>query len=218
MGEIVRKFAAQYINKYDPPYRIKTILEHIANCRTAALGGHKTTCTACDYTTYNYNSCGDRNCPQCQTIKKQIWVEKMNHHLLPIKHFHVIFTLPHELNDLIFYNQKQMYNLFFQVVWKTIQTVTKNNTTGAVAVLHTWGSNMSYHPHIHCIIPAGSWDKKHWINHTGQGSRFYCKIERLTKIYRDLFIKMTTQFIENETIFYPTENQELELKKNRKRL
>ena len=214
MGQVIRQFSGAFIKKYKPNYRVRTILEHIANCKTAALGGHKTVCTVCDQTIYSYNSCGDRNCPQCQTIKKQLWVDKMNEHLLPIKHFHVIFTLPQELNDLIYANQKELYSLFFRAVWQTVKQITNPNSSGMVAVLHTWGSNMSFHPHIHCIIPSGAWTGTNWINHKGQGSRFYCRVKKLTKTYKACYIKLLDPFLQSDSIHWPNdETQTLELVK-----
>ena len=163
IGGIVRQFGAAFIKQYQPSYRVQTVLEHIANCKTPALGGHKISCSSCGHEVYSWNSCGDSHCPQCQNIKKELWIDKMAKHLLPIKHFHIIFTLPHELNDFIFYNQKAAYSLLFQASWAAIREIVgEENRTGMVATLHTWGSNLSFHPHLHCIIPSGSFDGQKW--------------------------------------------------------
>lgn len=172
IGQIIRQFGQQYIDRYQPDYRKRTVLEHIANCRTPFLGGHQITCTDCGHTVYSWNSCGDSNCPQCQNIKKQLWIDKMTHHLLPLKHFHIIFTIPQELRDWFFYNQRHCYNLLFRVAYQTIQKIAGAGQRGLlaqtslpvqtamVATLHTWGSNLSYHPHVHCIVPAGSFQNQ----------------------------------------------------------
>ena len=108
IGQIVRQFGESYVDKYKANTRIIKVLTDIGNCRTAALGGHNVKCVACGYEKVIYNSCGNSNCPQCQQIKKELWIDKMVYHLLPVKHFHLIFTVPHQLNDLFFYNQRRV--------------------------------------------------------------------------------------------------------------
>jgi hypothetical protein len=198
IGQIVRQFGNDYVKKYQPNERIIKTLQHIANCRTPALGGHLVQCSACGYQKINYNSCGDSNCPNCQNIKKELWIDKISHHLLPIKHFHIIFTVPHQLNDLFFYNQRKMYKLFFHAAWQTIQSVTGKGDSGMVATLHTWGSNLSYHPHIHGIVPKGSLVDKDW--QMGQAIRFFVKSELLRNTFKSIFLKKLLLLIEKEKL------------------
>ena len=143
IGQIVRQFGQRFVDIFKPSLRVQKVLEHIGNCRTTALGGHLVKCTACGYEKAICNSCGDSNCPQCQNMKKELWIDKMVNHLLPVRHFHIIFTIPHELNNLIFYNQRMMYGLFFQSAWQTINQVTGAGQTGMIATLHTWRSNLA---------------------------------------------------------------------------
>jgi len=176
------------------------VLEHIANCRTAALGGHWVKCSHCDYEKVIYNSCGDSNCPQCQNIKKELWIDKMVHHLLPIQHYHLIFTVPHQLNDLFFYNQRKMYRLFFQAAWQTIQSFAVNGKTGMVATLHSWGSNLSYHPHIHAIVPSGLLQNGQWKRLKGTTSRFFVPSKILREQFKTIFLRLFCKLIENEEL------------------
>jgi len=164
------------------------------------LGGHLTVCKACNNKVYSYNSCGDTNCPGCQNIKKELWIDKMSHHLLPVKHFHLIFTLPHELNDLIFYNKKRLYGLLFQVAAKTVQTIL-GGKIGMVSTLHSWGSNLAYHPHLHVIVAAGSWQKDTWQPSNRHNPRCFCNARKLSAAFKELFLKALLKILENEDLY-----------------
>lgn len=137
-------------------------------CRTASLGGHEEACDRCGETRYSYNSCGDRHCPKCHAAKQALWVDQLIESTLPVKHYHIIFTIPHELNKICLYNNKIFYKLLFSAVWETLHSFGYSHfgvETGAVCVLHTWGQNLSLHPHVHCIVPAAGYSlKRHWKN------------------------------------------------------
>ena len=209
IGQIVRQFGESFNAQYYPDHRSKTILEHIANCKTEALGGHVTECKACNNKIFSYNSCGDANCPQCQNIKKELWIDKMSHHLLPVKHFHLIFTLPHELNDLIFYNKNRLYGLLFQVAAKTVQTIL-GGKIGMVSTLHSWGSNLSFHPHLHVIVAAGSWKEKQWQPSNPTNPRCFCNARKLSATFKELFLKELLPIIENEALHWGKNNTQEE--------
>jgi len=123
----------------------------------------------------------------------------MSHHLLPLKHFHLIFTLPHELNDLIFYNKKRLYGLLFGGVNETIKTIL-GGKIGMVATLHSWGSNLSFHPHIHVIIPAGSYKNGAWLPSNPTNPRCFCNAKKLRETYKNIFLKKLLQIIELESL------------------
>jgi len=130
----------------------------------------------------------------------------MANHLLPIKHFHIIFTLPHELNDLIFYNQTACYSMLFKSSWEAICAIIGlENRTGMVATLHTWGSNLSFHPHLHCIIPSGSYDGQNWQLSQYNNGRFYCKASDLRETFTRIFSVKLRELIETETLYYDGE-------------
>lgn len=201
IGQIVRQFGQSFVDCYHPNGRIVKTLAHIGNCRTASLGGHLVRCTACGYEKVVYNSCGDSNCPRCQNMKKELWIDKMSHHLLPVKHYHVIFTIPHQLNELFFYNQRQLYGLLFRAAWQTIEQVSAQGLTGMVATLHSWGSNLSYHPHLHCIVPGGAFDGEKWREKTGASQRFFVDSKVLREAFQENFIKGLKALLDYETLY-----------------
>ena len=202
IGQIVRQFGAGFVDKYHPNRRLVKVLEDIGNCRTASLGSHQVACTACGYESMVYNSCGNGNCPQCQNIKKELWIDKIVKHLLPVKHFHVIFTVPHQLNDLFYYNQRKMYDLFFSSAWETIEEVTGNGRSGMVCTLHSWGSNLSYHPHVHCIVPKGTQVGGKWKGDDLYKSRFFVKVELLRDTFKKIFLKQLLYLLDHDGGLY----------------
>ena len=136
-------------------WQVRT-LRAIKDCRTMALGGHVDECDGCGHVKISYNSCRNRHCPKCQGHKKVQWVEARTSELLPVPYFHVVFTLPDELNTLALHQPKIVYDALFKAAWQTIEAFTgKNNKPGMISILHTWGQNLSLHPHVHCIIPGG---------------------------------------------------------------
>ena len=150
---------------------------------------------------------GDSNCPQCQNLKKELWIDKMQHHLLPVKHYHLIFTIPHELNDLIFYNQATLYNLLFKSSWKTIQQITGPGTTGMVSTLHSWGSNLSFHPHLHCIVPEGKLLNNKWEVSKGSSRGFYCDSKQLRTTFKQIFIVNLVKLLEEDALYINEDKQ-----------
>ncbi len=139
----------------------RSILKLIGLCKTSALGGHKEECPNCKFDKIHYNSCGNRNCPSCQGVNKEKWVFDRQHDLLPVTYFHSVFTIPSELYIYFRYNKRILYDLLMRSVKETIQSFGKNprngigGKIGAILLLHTWTQQMAYHPHVHCIIPAG---------------------------------------------------------------
>ena len=150
------------------------MLNAIARCRTAALGGHRDQCPKCGHEeAFSYNSCRNRHCPKCQTAARNRWVAERQAEVLPVGYFHVVFTLPHELSALALQNKKQIYGLLFRASAETLLEVAANPKhlgaeIGFLSILHTWGQNLLHHPHVHCVVPAGgiSPDQTRWI-HTG---------------------------------------------------
>lgn len=161
LADIIRhseKYVKQYLGN-----SARTLLA-LSKCRTAQLGGHLDKCsdTNCSHERISYNSCRNRHCPKCQQLQKEAWLIAMKHRTLPVMYFHVVFTIPHDLNMLCLQFPKIMYDMLFKVAWNTLKTFGKNPQydikMGMTAVLHTWGQNLSLHPHLHCIVPAGGLD------------------------------------------------------------
>lgn len=174
LADVVNSFQSGLLAKTAlTPLQLR-VLGKIAHCRTATLGGHEEVCDNCGTLRYSYNSCGDRHCPKCQAAKQAFWIEDLMQNTLPVKHFHIVFTVPHELNAVCLHNQRMYYDLLFAAVWQTLRSFGYTHygvESGAVCVLHTWGQNLSLHPHIHCIVPAAGFTLKgQWINigHSGQ--------------------------------------------------
>ena len=164
----------------------------IQSCRTAVLGGHVEGCTQCDHTKIAYNSCRNRHCPKCQGAAARDWLAKRQEDLLPIGYFHVVFTLPSEIGDIAWYNKTVIYDLLFKAASQTLMTIAADPKhlgakIGITAVLHTWGSALTHHPHIHMIVPGGglSKDGKRWIR---SRAKFLVPVRVLSKLFRRLFL------------------------------
>jgi Putative transposase/Transposase zinc-binding domain len=174
------------------------VLLAIERCRTAALGGHIDECAQCGRrTTISYNSCRNRHCPKCQANARDRWLEARRRELLPTRYMHVVFTLPHELAPLALQNKKVVYDLLFRASAETLLEVARTPRRlgaeiGFFSVLHTWNQKVEYHPHIHCVVPAGglSPDHKRWIQ---ARYRFFLPIEVLGCVFRGKFVAALRQ-------------------------
>jgi hypothetical protein len=158
VARVINIFGKQYIEQQNPNGFILKTLDALQKCRTSALGGHLEKCDSCNHQRVCYNSCRDRHCPKCQSAKQAFWVEDRMKDALNVKYFHVVFTVPHELNTLCLLNSAWFYNALFTNVWHTLQQFGYSHygvESGAICVLHTWGQNLSLHPHVHCLVPAG---------------------------------------------------------------
>ena len=191
LADVVKLFGADLLaNTILTPLQLK-VLGKIALCRTAALGGHQEVCEHCGSIRYSYNSCGDRHCPKCQAVKQAFWIDELVHHTLPIKHYHIVFTASHHLNAVCLHNQRMYYDLLFSAVWHTLRAFGYSHygvESGAVAVLHTWGQNLSLHPHIHCIVPAAGYTLDgHWKSIGHQGLYLY-PVHQLSEAFKGKFL------------------------------
>lgn len=167
------------------------VMGKIANCRTAALGGHEQACDSCGTVRYSYNSCGDRHCPKCQASKQAFWIDDLIQKTLPVKHFHVVFTVPHALNAVCLHDQRTYYDLLFAAVWGTLRSFGYTHygvETGAVAVLHTWGQNLSLHPHVHCIVPAAGHTLDGRWKGIGHAGGYLYPVHQLSEAFKGKFL------------------------------
>jgi hypothetical protein len=169
------------------------VMHAIMRCRTAALGGHRDKCTQCDFRIHSFNSCRNRHCPKCQAQARKRWIAARERELLATGYFHVVFTLPHQLHALILQNEATLYNLLFCTVAETLLEVARNPEhlgaeIGFFGILHSWGQNLLFHPHIHCVVPSGGLapGRSHWI----RGSeRFFLPLEVLQEVFRGKFVE-----------------------------
>ena len=161
LADIFLRHAEGYIEQRGVSAHQHKAINAISRCRTSLLGGHALRCNHCGVQDISYNSCRYRHCPKCQTTKQLRWLDERKAELLPTHYFHVVFTLPHEINHIASYNQSAIYNMLFKAAWLTIDTFGKDKNRlagqmGMLAFLHTWGQNLSQHIHLHCMIPGGA--------------------------------------------------------------
>jgi Putative transposase/Transposase zinc-binding domain len=162
----------------------------IKRCRTVAMGGHVDACDACGNISISYNSCRNRHCPKCQGHKKEEWIQAREADLLPVPYFHVVFTLPSELNELAHHMPKEVYDALFAAAWQTLDVFGKKIglQLGMITVLHTWGQNLGLHPHVHCIVPGGGVDVNgNWQNVRADG-KFLFPVKALSKVFRAKYV------------------------------
>ena len=185
-----RRFLEQHQNTFS--YQQLKVFRAIQNCRTAALGGHLDACSDCGQQAISYNSCRNRHCPKCQTQARQRWLAAREPELLPVPYFHVVFSVPHELNVLALENPRAFYDLLFAAASATLREVAANPKhlgadIGFLSILHTWGQNLLLHPHIHCVVPAGGLapDHQRWVS--GK-AHFFLPIAVLRKVFRGKFL------------------------------
>jgi hypothetical protein len=169
------------------------VMRAIESCRTAALGGHVARCEDCAHTTIAYNSCRNRHCPKCQGAAAREWMEERQAELLPVPYFHIVFTLPSEIGDIAYQNKAVIYGLLFKAAAETMLTIAADpKHLGAriaiTAVLHTWGSAMTHHPHVHMIVPGGglSPDGARWI---AARPNFFLPVLVLSRLFRRLMLE-----------------------------
>ena len=172
----------------------------LSRCRTAAMGGHIDRCeNGCGAIHVSYNSCRNRHCPKCQGHLREQWIENREKDLLNTSYFHVVFTLPSELHGLCLGYPKELYDLLFKVSWSVIRDFGKNPKflgaqTGMIAVLHTWGQNLSLHPHLHCLVPSGGLTKSgKWKTSKAKG-KYLFEIKAMKKVFRARFIAGLRKF------------------------
>jgi len=173
------------------------VMSSIEACRSAALGGHVLHCQSCDHQQIAYNSCRNRHCPRCQGSAAHRWLEARQADLLPVEYYHLVFTLPAPISDLGFSNQSVIYAILFKAAAATVQTIATDPKhlgarVGLTLVLHTWGSAMTHHPHVHGIVPGGglSIDGEQWI-HCRPG--FFLPVRVLSRLFRRLFLERLNQ-------------------------
>lgn len=201
VADVIRQFLPQMKQKKMLVHHRKT-LNALQRCRTAELGGHIDECNGCGHLRISYNSCRNRHCPKCQGVKKETWIVQQEDMLLPIAYFHVVFTLPHELNELCLHQPKFMYNLLFQAAWHTLNTLSNDpkwigGKTAATMVLHTWSQTMVLHPHLHCIVPNGGLTKEaNWQFPKRGNNNFLFPIAAMKKLYKGFFLSQLKSAIE----------------------
>lgn len=204
---ILKKYGRSFKKQYKLPAHHLRTLRAIEQCRTAALGGHVDACTSCGQVRVSYNSCRNRHCPKCQGTNREQWLMDREAELLPVPYFHLVFTLPHALNKLCMHHPKAMYGILFKAAWQTVEGFGWNPKflgaeTGMISILHTWGQNLSLHPHLHCIIPGGG------ISATGKWKKarnkgkwlFPVKDKGMSPVFRAKYMALLRQWAKKEKV------------------
>jgi hypothetical protein len=194
VADIIRAQGDRLLNRYEKNFSFQQlkVFRAIERCRTAALGGHIDTCSRCGYqTAISYNSCRNRHCRKCQALLRQRWLAARERELLATSYFHVVFTVPHELNVLALENPRLFYDLLFSASAQTVREVAADAKhlgaeVGIISILHTWGQNLLLHPHVHCAIPAGglSPDHQRWVR---PRYPFFLPVKVLGRVFRGKF-------------------------------
>jgi hypothetical protein len=189
------------------------VMSAIERCRSAALGGHVLQCRACDHAQIAYNSCRNRHCPKCQASAARRWLEARQADLLPVDYYHLVFTLPAPISDIAYYNKSVVYGLLFKAAAETLCTIAADPKhlgarIGATLVLHTWGSAMTHHPHVHGIVPGGglSLDGERWV---ACRPGFFLPVRVLSRLFRRLFLEQLSDAHRAGTLQFFGEHQSL---------
>ena len=195
VADILRAQGQRFLDRYRASFDFQQLkaFRALQNCRTAGLGGHLDACPQCGFQAISYNSCRNRHCPKCQAQARERWLATREQELLPTSYFHVVFTVPHELNLLALDNPRQFYDLLFTATAATLLEIAADPKhlgaeIGILSILHTWGQNLLAHPHIHCVIPAGgiSPDHSRWVHPRYPG--FFLPVKVLSRVFRGKFI------------------------------
>lgn len=228
LAEVFHAFGGDYVKNNRISFQQLKVMSNILHCRTPIMGEHWYKCDDCGHMERFYNSCGDRHCPSCQGVNKERWILERTYDLLPVKYFHVVFTLPWELRLLFMQNSELLYDLLFKCSWQTLREFALDSRQnmqadiGAIAILHTWTQQLMYHPHIHMIVPGGGINKNN-IWKTSKGSDdflFYVgavaekfRGKFLDILYKELFLQKQLklngklEYLRSKTEFYSFKNK-----------
>jgi hypothetical protein len=195
LADVFRRYGEAYREQHDASMSTaqRRVMTAIEVCRTAALGGHLERCDQCGHERNCFNSCRDRHCPKCQSLARAQWIEDRQAELLEVPYFHVVFTVPEEIAAIAFQNKKVVYGILFHTTAETLTTIAADPQhlgaeIGFFAVLHSWGQNLQFHPHLHCVVPGGglSPDGQRWLSCR---PNFFLPVKILSHLFRRLFLE-----------------------------
>lgn len=216
LADIFRRYGESYQRTHRLSASQQKVMRAVSVCRTQELGGHLDRCEACGFERPAYNSCRNRHCPKCQSLAKAKWLEKQTSELLPVGYFHLVFTLPHELNRLILAHKKVSLSLLFKAVSETLLEFGQtrlNGALGIITVLHTWDQTLKDHFHLHCLVPAGalSFDHSRWI---AARKNFLFPVKALSQVFRGKFLALLQRNIDRGNLQIKGEEVKKACKKN----
>ncbi len=207
VADIFRALGPRYRQHHPLAVHQHKLMRAIEQCRTASLGGHVEQCGHCAYRRISYNSCRNRHCPKCQNLARAQWLQRRKAELLPVEYFHVVFTIPEALHALALHNKKVVYNLLFQASAAALQSIAADPRhlgaqIGFFSVLHTWGQNLTLHPHIHCVVTGGGLSPSgdRWIF---ARPGFLLSVRVLSRRFRNLLLEGLRRAMQNEELQLP---------------
>src|SRR5215470_8449561 len=195
VADIFRRYGADYRQRHGGSLSVaqRRVMTAIEVCRTAVLGGHLERCDRCGHERNAYNSCANRQCPKCQSLERAEWLEKRRSELLNTQYFHVVFTVPEQIAPIAYQNKKVVYGILFRATAEALRTIAADPKhleaeIGFFAVLHSWGSNLLHHPHLHCVVAGGGLcaDGSQWICCR---DGFFLSVRVLSRLFRRLFFE-----------------------------
>jgi hypothetical protein len=209
VADVFRRYGQAYRQNHGASMSAeqRRVMAAIEVCRTAVLGGHLERCDKCGYEHNCFNSCRDRHCPKCQSLAKAQWIEHRQAELLECPYFHVVFTVPEEIAAIAYQNKDVVYDILFHSTAETLKTIAADPKhlgaeIGFFAVLHSWGQNLMFHPHLHCVVPGGglSADGQRWVHCR---ARFFLSVRVLSRLFRRLFLEsMEKEFHSGKLQFF----------------
>jgi len=198
IADIITRFGAAFVEQCKPnAYQVR-VLDALQQCRTQTYGGHKDRCDndSCGHERFSYNSCGNRHCPKCQQTKQAVWAEDTMNKSLNVKYFHVVFTVPDTLHEICLTDSKAFYAALFTCAWDTLRTFgyTKYGVeTGAICLLHTWGKQLSLHPHLHCLVPAAGLSLQGELKRITQKGNYLYDVHQLSATFKGKLLQKLKQ-------------------------
>lgn len=212
--KVFENFSHEYLQIHSATMEQHKVIDCIKACKTGKLGYNIQACEDCGTIQSHYNSCSNRHCPNCQAINKDRWILAKQNDILPVKYHHTVFTVPAELRTLFKFNKVLLYNLLFKSVWETIEDFSRDPRNrleakvGMIAIMHTWKQNLDYHPHLHCIIPAGGITANNkWKSSPGSGDYLF-NVEALGMTFKGKFMYYLKKHHKNgELKFWDLKNQ-----------
>lgn len=194
LADIIRLYKSEFIKVHSPHASALKVLDALEKCRTAALGGHVDVCDSCSHLRISYNSCRNRHCPKCQSTNRERWIHARTQDLLPCSYFHVVFTLPEQINPFCIHYPGAVYDILFTASKDTVEAFSKDPKylgaqPGMISLLHTWGQNLTLHPHVHMIVPGGGITASgKWKKARNQG-KFLFPVKAMSVVFRGKFMQ-----------------------------
>jgi hypothetical protein len=216
VADVFRRYGEAYREQHDGSLSTaqRLVMTAIEVCRTAALGGHLERCDCCNHERPCYDSCRDRHCPKCQSLARAEWVEKRTSEVLPTHYFHVVFTIPDQVASIAYQNKDLVYGILFRATAEALSTIAADPQhlgaeIGFFAVLHSWGQNLLFHPHLHCVVPGGgiSPDGTRWISCR---PNFFLPVKVLSRLFRRLFLRYLQEAFDAGKLHFFTSLQALQ--------